>query len=81
MLYESEFMIYESNNTFFWNTKNNYFFEKVGDYGMNFIIYSIFGCPLQCPRDKQNNLCSNNGICDWDTNIYQYRCFCYNNET
>ena len=38
-------------------------------------VYSVLGCPLECPRSG-NSVCSGNGVCGFDNNILKARCFC-----
>eukprot|EP01084_Bolivina_argentea_P070504 128188_1 len=40
-------------------------------------IKSIYGCPLECGRDINDNLCSNNGVCGYDYDINTARCYCF----
>lgn len=39
-------------------------------------VYSIQGCPLECPRAASGQLCSGNGVCGFDNNLFKARCFC-----
>jgi len=42
----------------------------------NVELFTIFGCPTQCPI-KNYQLCSGNGICDMDWTNHIPKCFCY----
>lgn len=44
------------------------------DYRMQ--LKSIAGCPLECVTG--GSICSNNGVCGYDTDAGKSRCFCYN---
>lgn len=43
------------------------------DYRMQ--LKSIAGCPTECLAT--GSICSNNGVCGWDTDTLRSKCFCY----
>ena len=38
---------------------------------------SINGCPTECPRDDDGDICSGQGSCGYDQRESTAKCFCY----
>lgn len=53
------------------------FVEELDPCTYQVFLPSTYGCPLQCPTSASNALvCSNQGICRYDTDLSNARCFC-----
>ena len=40
-------------------------------------LETVLGCPDECPRDNDGNLCSDQGSCGYDTRDNLAKCFCF----
>eukprot|EP01084_Bolivina_argentea_P247976 414820_1 len=57
-------------------TPENYFVYEYQPCEYTLSIPHQVGCPIQCER-YNNQLCSGNGICEYDFNKRERKCFCF----
>lgn len=59
-------------------TTFNTLVRLVNDCQYEAYVPSLAGCPAECPLGKNGRLCSGQGICQYDTDLGNARCFCDN---
>ena len=53
--------------------------ESFNDEACNAVIRleTSFGCPIECVRDNNGNICNNQGSCGYHQRLNISKCFCY----